>query len=456
MSNTLALKSLFQLKTRKQFIGWIATITIIVALMCAAILSRVVFRGDDPWFAAAVVNYSAFDWIVYRWDTWSSRILPELMLWVFTPRPMWLWVTATTVIYIAYIALLYQFYTLLNGKRDYKTDLAAYIVISLTPLLMATSVMDDALLWMTGSVNYFWVAVLFLAALYTPVYILVKEKLPPMLTIILSIFCASVVAVSQEQFALILLGIIATISIYFMLQHWRNIPWKVTGYLLVLSSVALVGFLITILAPGNEKRAEQELMHWLPDMYTIAPLVRIESDIRWFIDKVINHTGVLLPILWVGMASILWGMRRRVLPIILIASATILTIMQFSTSNIAAMKALELLQFDYLVNFNAEWGYIGGEMSWLPIVLWSAVLLCTLLGLWVVFTHKKPVLVFSIAILIFGAGSLAALWVSPTMYASGYRVVFPLSLSILVVIISVFAEILLKKKIRRKQITTYL
>ena len=195
-----------------------------------------------------------------------------------------------------------------------------------------------------------------------------------------------------------------------------------------------IGVLCVVRASGNVLRIQQEINNWLPDMLTVPTAVRAESSIRWFMDIIINHTGASLSIVWCLLCIMLWRLHKKVLAIMGFASVFLLakTIML----DVELMMLLRKVHFGGIVNFHASWRYVGGFTQWIPVIFWLCALVLTVAAIAVVFgirSRQKAAICITGCLL--AATATAMLWVSPTMYASGYRVVHVASLLLMLVVL---------------------
>lgn len=439
--------------TNKKLVIYLSSFTVISIFVFAYTLYRTQAWGDDLWFAQHVREYSLSGWLSYRWEVWSSRLFPESMLWILSPASRNFWIILSVLFYFFYIVILYRIFILFintsNTKIQYKV--IAYVFICISIWLMSLTTLKDAVLWLTGSINYFWVGVLFLGALYTPLHILIRERMPHMAAVIASMTLTLIVGLSHEQFGLSLVVLSTLIFFCMTIKSYsdsRHIISRSTLALAMFSVAAVISLIFSLAAPGNTSRLESETASWQPDINTVPLGLRIESDIRWFFESAINNTGLLFILLSVVLVYLLYKQKRTLFASILTVFALLLFVSKLLGSNLAfdIFKPLHTL-----FQFNATWGYQGGLVSFIPLIVWGlffvTIIYTTTLVLW----HKKSILVLSLGLLVTSAGVLAALWLSPTMYVSGYRVVYASWLMTTVLTLILFAQTIpVIKKSRRK------
>lgn len=104
--------------------------------------------------------------------------------------------------------------------------------------------------------------------------------------------------------------------------------------------------------------------------------------------------------------------------------------------DVELMMLLRKVHFGGIVNFHASWRYVGGFTQWIPVIFWLCALVLTVAAIAVVFdTSYRQKAAMCIAGCFLAATATAVLWVSPTMYASGYRVVYVASLLLMLVVL---------------------
>ena len=420
----------------------LASLTLFWAVLLILVLVKTVPISDDLWFAEHTRALPILDWVIYRWETWSSRIAPEALLWIFAPENRSFWVLTSGVFYLTYVFILYKFFLLFRPGATKKQRFIAHLIICSSIWLLASTVFTEAFLWLTGSINYFWMGTLFLIGIYTPVYILVKKSPPPLRYVITSLVATCIVSISQEQFGLSLASLnLVILCIYFTSQKGKTKAKDKNAVILFVAAILSIGLLLaSVNAPGNSIRLEDETARWQPDISNVSIQTRAESNIRWFVERLINNSGMILMGLWLLLAITLKSKYPRMAVCFALASLLV-ALNSFSSLKLALGSIISTRPVEYLFEFHASWGFQGSLISWLPVVFWISILGFTLVGVHLQLKNNKELRVFAVSLLILAAASLAALWLSPTMYASGYRVVYASNLMILVVCIILFSQI---------------
>jgi hypothetical protein len=402
--------------------------------------------NDDTFFQEVVPQFSTlWDYLSFRLLNWTSRILSETFIYIFSPLSVNYWRLTSLVVYILSVWIGYKVYKLSSLKLNDKKDGAILAVIMGGLLLMGLNVLGDynhlgAVYWFTGSMNYFWLTPLFLGALYAPLYIVLSNKLPKKLWLILSLAAGLLTVISHEQFGVALLVILFGLAIYHAIKNKKLDKTQV--WLSVFALLAIVGFAVYFLVPGNANRLELETATWQPDMYSVPLFMRLESDIRWFMDALLNQTGYLLPIIWILLAVLLLKNSKKVINVVVAVCLSAAAV-----SGLFADKFMVITVF--LREFYPVWGFTGSAKDWLPIIIHVMILALTIAAAWLVFKNQRGKAIATTVLMVSAAGTVAAICLSPTMYASQYRTLYVASVLLVITIVILLNQVLNNSKSQR-------
>lgn len=299
--------------------------------------------------------------------------------------------------------------------------------------------MIPSVFWFTGSFNYV-VPVAFALVAYLPFY----ELFYPNDTKVERFWSLSIVpivctALSSEQVSI---GLILIISGTFLLAKIRkkNIPF----HLILLFLLLVIVSIVSITAPGNWLRLEQETKIWFSDYSNFGLFERITLAFGFSMTAIINQWYYLMVLLW-GASSVLlithakkW--YTRLLSLLLFVYALVAGIRFITSLNIipesSITRNLEVLfSFPFLLGPNlVDTATISVYIFWsLGLVLLP---ITWLLGL------KQEQNGISYAYLYFVALFLImASGFSPTLFASGGRTGFVPNVILLIILIRILLEI---------------
>lgn len=370
---------------------------------------------------------------------------PEVSLWLLTPNSMAWWVGATSVLYLVQVFYLYRYFLATIGNQA-GSRIIGLVLASAAPWLIAGTTAEVAIFYLTGSINYFWMGVLFLAALYTPFYVTLVGNPPAAGYVWVSLGCSLIVAVSHEQFGMELVLLSGLALMHRWWQERRDRVWRgPLGVLAAQFALSASVFALAMLSPGNSKRFAYEMAKWIPDLYTVPWWVRGESGLRWFLDRFINHSGLTLIVVWLLVAYLVWAGRKWV-AIALMVAAGMLSALSLMPLDVAGFQLLAGGGFAAWGDFHATWGFHGGLKSWVAVLFWVVLLGLTVVGTWNAFPANSGKAMVAVALLAGSFIGLAALLISPVMYASKFRLGYASSLILTVLIVMLVSEALGRRR----------
>jgi hypothetical protein len=255
-----------------------------------------------------------------------------------------------------------------------------------------------------------------LVAYYPFCYFAVRKKLPHWTLCLISLLSTIVAASSQEQIGAILVTLSVVSVTYFSSKH---VVYKDSLLFLRCSTlIATLFFIFSTSAPGNHVRVATEAAKRIPDFYTIPLLSHIEYAYRWFLDSTINHSGLLLILFWLSIL-VLFTYQRRSARLTSLETA-IMTILSLS---LVFVSLNGFSGIGYWFNFYPTWNVHPPHISYIVLVPWTLSLAATIVAPIVLFRHKVLGLVMSLLCGAFFASEVL-ITLSPTMYASGVRVLY--------------------------------
>lgn len=385
---------------------------------------KVSFVGDDIWFAA-VQKTPYFEWITARYNQWSGRIFAETTLYFLMNNKVWLWRLINPFLF-----MLLAFCIARIIKKN--VNFREFVIALLTLGFFSQPVLSSALFWITGSINYLWPISLGLFAMIPYADRFFKRELPFTKKRFLLVGLSGILAtLGNEQMALLM-------AIFSLLSHACSFlrREKQDAKLLILTSIILLGTSALLLAPGNQARWVAEAKQWYPGFETMPLQQHLHVGIMWMFEK-------------------MFGMMRNLIFalsfVTLFASSKNLNI-----SNSWYFKLVGLFlcltffstlvlgpHVDFLYNFNSIKTYsLAMEVSnvtqinkqfllaLLPYVFWTvySLLLCYL----IIKNGKHKI--FLALCLIATVLALVVIFFSPTIFASGHRVLAVSSVLLSIVI----------------------
>lgn len=232
------------------------------------------FKDDGNLFLKPLINKfdgNYINFLVSRYNTWSSRIIIELFTLIGVTNPI-IWKLLNAI--IMSIAVLLPPYILMRSKDVTPLDLC----LSLALFLMIPVSQFSETGWVATTTNYLWVYALGLISIYPLIRYTRQEKKINWLYytgIITTLYAAN-----QEQMSLLLL-VFTTILCLINWSRKRSIKPLIPNMTI---NILTLFFILT--AKGNDIRYDQELNNWFPDFNQLSFIKKIElgysSTLRHF------------------------------------------------------------------------------------------------------------------------------------------------------------------------------
>lgn len=427
MGNIKKILSKNNTNTRKK----IFVLLIGVILFSLLTFSTHVLPGtDDAVLNVAMKHYSVVEWVSRQYDVWSGRITSEALINIIYNLPLVVWQLINIAMYMLIAVAIYKYYTLLSSNRSQSKDLSVLIISSAAPFLVSMGALRWGAFWITGSLNYFWIATLALVAFYPILYVYINRKNPKLAWILIGALTSLIVGFGQEQ-GYLLLGFFTFITVAALTVQTKKI-WNYPSIQLGITTIAAA---ISYFAPGNRHRLESEMSTYIPTFHTAPFMKRLEWDYRWFMDALINHLGFIMLAIWFLVIILLITKRNDKKTL----SLNNVIMVVLTSAIVLYAKVVDGLN---VFDFYAAWGAVSmPKASYAYLLYWTLVLAVTLVGLYRVsklYIGKRFVLPTIFIGMLIGIGAMI---LSPTMYASGERTILVPSVAgmVLVVVLSGYA-----------------
>ena len=391
---------------------------------------------DDAVYADVLQRYgSLWRFLGERFQTWSSRFVGDGLSVLLCPHPM-LW----RILNAALSAALLLFSGIIFSKKRlpalYSLLLfASFFLISAQPHILSGAG------WITTTVNYLWPFAFGVFALYPFSRLLSGESCPPAVHLLCAFFL--LLSANTEQTAVILCLLHA--AAFPLLRKRKQLPlWYMVHLLLLAVSIALI-----LLCPGNRIRIARETLSHMPYFSELTIADKLFSGFlllshALFGGSGFSHVTLILLLLFAVYAFSETRTRRAkilsVLPAALQALSMLLHLLWQNDLWHTGLRFLGALWHnDRLPRYS---DYDGTAIAFQTI--FSLLLLCLLLLLSLVVFGKSITAAVLSAALSSAFLSVLMLGFSPTLFASGGRILFP-CLMILLMLISLFMTRLLSR-----------
>lgn len=259
---------------------------IIISLFFALITISVKKTGDDLDFKVLANNSSLFDFLSSRYNSWSSRLLIESLLYFFTKHNIILWQICNIIVFSVLIFVLSY---LFNPKKKVSVNWFLAGLLFLMPFFSSASSAG----WIATIVNYHWPITAFFICMIPIKKTLSGQKTNQLLNLLyipLAFFAAN------NEILSALLLIVAVVMFTFLL-----VKKKFNLYICILFCVALISIIFFLTCPGNASRKVSEIATWFPNFNELTFFTKILLSLTVFYNFVV-FTGSWL---FIAVSSII-------------------------------------------------------------------------------------------------------------------------------------------------------
>lgn len=373
--------------------------------------------GDQTSFAHMAQKYGFFEFAIYRYKTWSSRLLIESVTMFMSNH--YLLFDVTVLISVA--IFFYCFNGIFLREEKYrKLQFVSPVIFLLSfPSLFFTSAGLIATV-----TNYLFPMISFVIAWYC----IIQEK--HWYTILSLPFL--VFACMQEQFTVyaFILFVFALISSYLECK-------RINKNYFIATCVTLLGLVSGLLCPGSANRLTTETKIWYPGFETISFPVKIikgylETNRVLFVTSELNIVYLLLVLI------IVVSIMKKQYFATFVSGTVIYTVI---TQRLGMNSLLTAVQRTIDNQNKSEIpNYFSLKENLYPIVLYTLILCIVAVVVFMIFKEWKGGLT-ALVVLAAGYASRMTVSLSPTIYASGLRTYTPLIFSFVIVILLLSKEI---------------
>ena len=413
----------------------IRALLLIVLLGCFCVLTRINYSdGDDVFFIQNCTSMNLFEYLKWRYVSWTGRMSSEAMMHIVFNLGIWFWRIVNAMMIVALPVAMVKLVNV--GKQ---TSFLLLVLAFSGFILMDVKAFGYSCIWVTGSMNYLWCDVCGIIALLPVAKLYMNQEgmknAVENTTFFYTIPCAMIAALSSEQMGAVLIAfellMIAAIAYKY---H------KIHVMLFVQTILSMIAFLILFLAPGNDLRVAFSVVNYIPQYEMLHLGERIFMTAQWLLSSFANENAILLSCIWIAGIVILSakkemlsesGNRNRSYKIFSIMSVIFMIPVFLSKLGFPLFTdmGIDLSEMTGLVEQVPILASLSGRQIF-AMIWWSVAMVFTFVLLWRV-TNASPV----VLLIYLGAiASEATLFFSPTIYSSGERVFFLTDIMLLIIL----------------------
>lgn len=417
---------------------------VIMAIILLVIHYPINKKVDDLWFENILDNQGIFNFLILRYNEWSSRLIIEAILVVLsnTNVNILFW---KIIDILMFELLAYSIYYLFIKEQENKNELTWVLIFQV--LIIPFSALYSAG-WIATTTNYLWPLSL---GMY--VFTLIKKNLYSVnikwYETILYIL-ATLYATNQEQMVAIIFGTYTMYFLYNILIKKTKLLLNKTTIIVYLISIVSLTFILT--CPGNQVRNIQETEKWYPIYADYGIISKIELGITSMMKYLIIDGRCFFIVFSLTIAYCVLKTNKNIISIIFgivpLVGATLTNILSGVLTNIFP-------NINYLFELYSKKELIINVNNntqleiYIPMILYLLILISIVIDLYLIFknTNKGRLTIF---IFMVGLASRLIIGFSPTVFASSERTSVFFYYSLILIEILILTEIINNKRTELK------
>lgn len=384
--------------------------------------------GDDLWFKSILIeqNYSIFDYIDWRYHTWSSRLIIETLMIGILNLDVWVWRLLNVSIVLLICYSISRIFILENKRRNNWVIVGLFCLYPFTQLTSAG--------WVATTMNYLWPLGLGLFSMI-PIAKYVRNQTINKIEMFVYT-SALIIACNVEQMAAIL-TVVYFIFLIYILYIKNNCRYLLFQFIIAISSLI---FILT--CPGNAVRKSAETITWFPDYEMLDIIDKLRIGVFSTLTHFLNYPNLVITLFASILAILVWIKMDRKLIYRLVGLIPLLAciflgwipylinyFLDFNNKYYSFIEKLITYTYD-TTNINS---YI---MMFILILSFLSFIVC------IIFIFKDSQKLW-IILLTLGAGFVSRVVIafSPTIYVSGDRPSIYLYFSIIITLLLLINEL---------------
>jgi hypothetical protein len=408
-------------------------IILFLVMLCVNIFKSTV-TNDDVWFASitkGTINpsiTSMTEYMKWRYNTWSSRLLIEFFLIEFSMNFAILWKVFDAA---SFAVLAYGIYRVFVSKTAKQNSVIKWLIVFFV-IFIPQELLSSAG-WIATSLNYTWVVALGMISLI-PIRKVLDEENFKWFEIIIYIL-SIIYATNSEQMCLVLFTVYLIFTIYFIVKK------KINPIVVVLFLITICSLIYILTCPGNSARTDVEIEVYFKDFANLTFIQKLEISATSTMQYYIYNFNMIYVIFTLILMITIYQKYKNNLLFKAIAVVPFLFGISFNVaSNITQSLFPNTYNLIANLDFNSSY-YITSEnanilKSYLPLLISCANLVLLFVTVCLAFGKSKKTI---IAVLCIGAGMCTRILMGfmPSVFVSGNRtqLIFLISMIIISVLL---------------------
>lgn len=383
-------------------------------------------KYDSAFFIEKMSEMSIFDFISMRYQTWTSRVIIEILICIILPHRGIVWALLNTIMMTLLGCSIFKLFIKDEEKSVYWLALCFILIYPLNKIATCD--------WGAGSMNYTWPLAMALFSIIPIKKIFEKEKIVKIMFPLYSM--ALIFACNQEQSCIILL---LTYFIYTILYFFNN-KKKVHPFLVIQCVLAILSLIFIITCPGNYARKSDEIATYYMEFESFGLLDKVSLGLTSTVNNLLTNTNISFLVFSLISTVYIFNKYKNNLyrGISLIPLVMCLLFGVFKDIFCRVYPYFGIF-YESLINENtmltAE-NYLN-FINFIPLILAFVVLGSMLVNILIIFkkVNNKAVIIYCIGVI-----SRIMLGFSPTVFASTDRTFIFLDFTFLIISILIYQE----------------
>lgn len=426
-------------KIKSLFDGDYRGIAILFVLQIILFITIKPIMYDDASYITAVTGVPISEFVMERYQTWTSRVLIEATLGFIFQFSKYIWIFGTVLL----MTLIGYSMSRLFIKKENKKELTMMVLwlVLLYPLERMSSAG-----WAATTVNYIWTLALGLFSFISIRKAYDGEKINIFSGILYALAC--IYACNQEQVCVVLFVTYLLSTILLTIRDKK----KVSPYLYIQTVLSLLSLIFILTTPGNSVRKIDEIVTYFPDFTNMTFIEKAVIGVTTTMGEMLVNSSITFAIFTFIMMMYIWDNYKdrlvRGISAVPFVTTMVLSFASPITEKLSVSVGWIIKHFtetEELVLRPASYSYLG---SYVTLIISLAVIACIFVCLLLIFKKLKH----NIAFYVFGCGLVTRILMgfSPTVFVSRNRTCIFLEFACLICALLTWQEFIKKTEKKTK------
>lgn len=385
-------------------------------------------RYDSAFFIEKMQEMSLFDFIGMRYQTWTSRIIIEMIVCLVLPH-RFVWIILNTIMTTLIGYSLIQLFV----KNDDKNLISMILCFVLIYPIYKVASCD----WGAGTINYTWILAMLLFACIPIRKIIDGEKIKKWMYPVYSL--ALIIACNQEQACIIAFGIY---FVFTLLEFWKNNK-KIYPFMIVQCIFIILSLIFIATCPGNYARKTEEILTYNMDFRVLNVFDKISLGLTSTVNSLLVRPNISFLffsiILAVYVIKTYKNNLYKAVALIPLVAQLVISLLKNIVDGVFPYFA-KFYEIIFLEQPMLTPGNYNNFINFLPLILALVILGSIVMSILLIF--KKLNNNVAILVYILGVASRIILGFSPTVFASTDRTFIFFDFALIIVSFLIWKEYL--------------